>query len=216
MALTLSVNPDEPVDRPLLLAAEVVRAGGVVVYPTETLYGIGANAWDVDAIRRVETLKGRTEAKPVLVLINSRERLSSLIASTTPVGEKLMEAFWPGPLTLVFASSKQVPSILSKGTGTIGVRIPSSPLCLRFLALCDAPLTSTSANRSGFPSLRSVKDIRREFPTGVDLFLDGGELPQRPPSTVVDVTGDIPLVLRLGAVTLEQLREIVPDIRTQE
>jgi L-threonylcarbamoyladenylate synthase len=214
MALTLAVNPDEPVDRPLLLAAEVVRAGGVVVYPTETLYGIGANAWDVDAIRRVETLKGRTEAKPVLVLINSRERLSSLIASSTLVGEKLIEAFWPGPLTLVFASSKQVPSILTKGTGTIGIRIPSSPLCLRFLELCDAPLTSTSANRSGFPSLRSVKDIRREFPTGVDLFLDAGELPQRLPSTVVDVTGDTAQVLRLGAVSIEQLRAVVPEIRS--
>ena len=212
MALTLSVDPNKPEDRTLLLAAEVVRAGGVLVYPTETLYGIGANAWDADAIRKVDVLKERAEQKPSLVLVENHERLLTLVASVSEIAERLMASFWPGPLTLVFAASKAVPSALTKGLGTVGIRIPSSILCRRLLEISGCPLISSSANRPGERPGRTIEEIRKSFPTGVDLYLDAGEFADNLPSTVVDVTGAQPRVIRKGAITLEQLQAIIPEL----
>lgn len=212
MALTLSVDLGNPQDRPLVLAAEVIQAGGVIVYPTETLYGIGANAWDGVAIAKVRSLKHRTDQRPILVIVHTRELLASLTDEIPPVAERLMEAFWPGPLTMVFKASRRVPDLLSRGAGTIGVRIPSSPVCLRLLELAGCPLTSTSANLTGMPPLGTVPDIRKAIPIGVDLMLDAGPLPPSPPSTVLDVTREEPVLLRPGAVTEEQLRAVLPAL----
>ncbi len=212
MALTLQVSLLHPEDKPLVLAAEVVQAGGVIVYPTETLYGIGANAWDGAAIAKVRALKQRMEHKPILVVAHSDEQIRSLVGEPGDVGTRLMAAFWPGPLTLVFKASKQVPDLLSRGLGTIGVRIPSSPVCLRLLELCGCPLTSTSANLTGTPPKYAVDDIRRELPRGVDLYLDGGPLPPSLPSTVVDLSVSPPHVVREGAVSRERLRAVVPAL----
>lgn len=214
MALTLAVDLEHPADRPLVLAAEVIQAGGVIVYPTETIYGIGANAWDGTAIAKVRALKHRTDQKPILVIVRSREQLSTVVSGITPVAERLMDAFWPGPLTLVFKASNKVPDLLSRGTGTIGVRIPSSPVCLRLLELAGCPLTSTSANITGKPTPRTVTEIRKAIPLGIDLVLDGGELPPSDPSTVLDVSDGGPRLLRAGAVSAHRLRELVPDMET--
>lgn len=213
MALTLQVSPLQPEDKPLVLAAEVIQAGGVIVYPTETLYGIGANAWDGAAIAKVRALKQRTEQKPILVIARSDDQIRLLTDHPGDEAHQLMAAFWPGPLTLVFKASKEVPDLLSRGLGTIGVRIPSSPLCLRLLDLCGCPLTSTSANLTGKPPGATIDDIRREIPRGVDLYLDGGVLPPSAPSTVVDVTVSPPRVLREGAVSLDRLRAVMPAIQ---
>lgn len=212
MALTLAVDREHPADRPLVLAAEVIQAGGVIVYPTETVYGIGANAWDGTAIAKVRALKHRTDQKPILVIVGSRDQLVSVVDGITPLAERCMDAFWPGPLTLVFKASTRVPDLLSRGTGTIGVRIPSSPVCLRLLALAGCPLTSTSANLSGMPALHTVSEIRQVIPLGIDLVLDAGELPPSDPSTVLDVTTDQPRLLRAGAVSEARLREVVPTL----
>ncbi len=212
MALTLAVDREHPADRPLVLAAEVIQAGGVIVYPTETVYGIGSNAWDGTAIAKIRALKRRTDQKPILVIVGSREQLVSVVDGISPLAERCMDAFWPGPLTLVFKASNRVPDLLSRGTGTIGVRIPSSPVCLRLLELAGCPLTSTSANLSGMPPLLSVQEIRKAIPLGIDLVLDAGSLPPSEPSTVLDVTGDQPRLLRAGAVSEARLREIVPAL----
>jgi L-threonylcarbamoyladenylate synthase len=214
MALTLPVDPLAPDDRALLLAAEVIRAGGIIVYPTETLYGIGANAWDVQAIERVRTLKQRAVARPILVLIANRETLGSLAARVSPAATRLMDAFWPGPLTLVFPAAREVPAVLTQGKGTIGIRLSASPLCRRLVEICGCPLTSTSANPSGGTLLRSVPEIRTAFPTGVDLYLDAGPLQAELPSTVIDVSLDPPQLLREGVLTPLRLREVVPAIQT--
>lgn len=212
MALTLAVDREHPADRPLVLAAEVIQAGGVIVYPTETVYGIGSNAWDGTSIAKVRALKRRTDQKPILVIVGSREQLVSVVDGISPLAERCMDAFWPGPLTLVFKASHRVPDLLSRGTGTIGVRIPSSPVCLRLLELAGCPLTSTSANLSGMPTLQTVQEIRKTIPLGIDLVLDAGSLPPSEPSTVLDVTGTQPRLLRAGAVSEERLREVVPTL----
>jgi L-threonylcarbamoyladenylate synthase len=214
MALALAVDRDHPADRPLVLAAEVIQAGGVIVYPTETVYGIGANAWDGTAIAKVRALKRRTDQKPILVIVGSRDQLATVVDGVTPLAERCMDAFWPGPLTLVFKASHRVPDLLSRGTGTIGVRIPSSPVCLRLLELAGCPLTSTSANLTGMPTLQNVADIQKVIPLGIDLVLDAGLLPPSEPSTVLDVTGTQPRLLRAGAVSVARLREIVPALLT--
>lgn len=215
MALTLEVDREHPADRPLVLAAEVIQAGGVIVYPTETVYGIGSNAWDGTAIAKVRALKRRTDQKPILVIVGSREQLVTVVDGITPIAERCMDAFWPGPLTLVFKASHRVPDLLSRGTGTIGVRIPSSPVCLRLLELAGCPLTSTSANLSGMPTLHTVQEIRKTIPLGIDLVLDAGSLPPSEPSTVLDVTGTRPRLLRAGAVTEERLRDVIPALEVE-
>jgi L-threonylcarbamoyladenylate synthase len=216
MSLVLKVDPAQPEDKPMVLAAEVIQAGGVIVYPTETLYGIGANAWDGAAIAKVRAIKKREGQKPILVIIGSEQHLSALTSEVSEEARMLIARFWPGPLTLVFKATKEVPDLLSRGSGSIGVRIPSSALCHRLLSLCGCPLTSTSANISGGKSLYSVNDIRRAIPRGVDLFLDGGDLPPTLPSTVVDVTLSPPRILRQGAVTTIALREVIPTIAGEE
>ena len=214
MALTLAVDRERPADRPLVLAAEVIQAGGVIVYPTETVYGIGANAWDGSAIAKVRALKHRTDQKPILVIVHSQDQLAALVDGISPLARQCMDAFWPGPLTLVFKASGRVPDLLSRGTGTIGIRIPSSPVCLRLLELAGCPLTSTSANISGQPTLQTAADIRKAIPIGIDLVLDAGVLPPSDPSTVLDVSGLEPRLIRAGAVSEGRLREVIPSLRT--
>ena len=212
MALTMAVSLVRPEDKPLVLAAEVIQAGGVIVYPTETLYGIGSNAWDGSAIAKIRALKYRTEQKPILVIARSQEQVRLLAEEISPLAQRFIDAFWPGPLTLVFKASNQVPDLLSRGTGTIGVRIPSSAVCLRLLELAGCPLTSSSANLSGQPPLMTVGEIQRAIPKGIDLFLDGGQLPPSRPSTVLDVTGDVARILRKGAISEGRLRVIDPQM----
>lgn len=212
MALTMAVSLVRPEDKPLVLAAEVIQAGGVIVYPTETLYGIGSNAWDGSAIAKIRALKYRTEQKPILVIARSQEQVRLLAEEISPLAQRFIDAFWPGPLTLVFKASNQVPDLLSRGTGTIGVRVPSSAVCLRLLELAGCPLTSSSANLSGQPPLMTVGEIQRAIPKGIDLFLDGGQLPPSRPSTVLDVTGDVARILRKGAISEGRLRVIDPQM----
>jgi L-threonylcarbamoyladenylate synthase len=212
MSLVLKVDAAQPEDKPMVLAAEVIQAGGVIVYPTETLYGIGANAWDGAAIAKVRAIKQREGPKPILVVIKDEQQLAMLTNTISEEARAVIAKFWPGPLTLVFRATKEVPDLLSQGSGTIGVRIPSSPFCLRLLALCGCPLTSTSANLSGGPALHAVKDIRRAIPRGVDLFLDAGDLRPTLPSTVLDVTVSPPRILRAGVISLASLREVIPAI----
>ncbi len=186
-------------------AAALLKAGGVIVYPTETLYGVGADAGNADALRRVFALKGREGAKPLLVIVDAFERLRPFVESVTAEAPLLMDAFWPGPLTLVFkASSRAVPE-LTAGTGTIGARVPSSDFCRALVSACGRPITSTSANRAGEPTPNDVDEIRKRFPEGVDLFIDAGALPPSSPSTVVDVSSSPPRLVREGAVRWEQI-----------
>jgi L-threonylcarbamoyladenylate synthase len=201
------VAPDESL---LQQAAEVVRKGGVIVYPTETLYGLGADVTNADAVSRLYDIKKR-DGKPILMIVDSVERMSPYVESMPLAARIMMERFWPGPLTLVFRASARVLPVLNQGSGLIGIRIPSSRVSVRLIALAGVPLTSTSANISGQPTFGRIEEIQKALPD-VDLFVDGGELPSSPPSTVVDVSGKVPRIVRHGAVPIENLQAIVPKI----
>lgn len=211
MSRTLTVNT-EAVERIVLdEAARVVRAGGLIVYPTETLYGIGANALDPLAVRKVIAAKKRLQKKPILVIIDSHDMLSQLVTEVHSTATALMDAFWPGPLTLVFPARKGLPGALIQGSATIGVRIPSSTFCLELLRCCGVPLTSTSANVSGEPVHRSIGEIQSALHEGIDLFVDAGTLPQSQPSTVVSVVSSFPKLIRQGVIAFEEIQKVVPQ-----
>jgi L-threonylcarbamoyladenylate synthase len=212
MALHMNLSLEEPQDSSLVLAAEVVQAGGVIVYPTDTIYGIGANAWNPQAVGRVQEIKKRTIPKPILIVVDSIDTAYGVTDEVTSLARRYMDAFWPGPLTLVLKASLHLPEVLVQGRGTIGVRVPSTVACLKLLTLCGCPLTSTSTNVTGERPCTSVDEIERTLGPGIDLFLDAGSLVESKPSTVLDVSGPRPRLLREGVITLEQLLSINPHI----
>jgi L-threonylcarbamoyladenylate synthase len=183
----------------------VILSGGLIVYPTETLYGIGADARNEAALRRVGAVKGREERKPMLVLVDSNEGLSEFASEVPDVAAALMRAFWPGPLTLVLRALESVPEMLTAGTGTIGVRNSPDPFCRDLIRRAGRAITSTSANRAGEPTPAGILGIVHSLGTDIDLYVDAGQLGSRFPSTVVDVSGKVPKILREGAIPGDQL-----------
>ncbi len=199
-AETVTIDPSHP-EQAFSRCRDVIGAGGVVVYPTDTFYALGADPKNPSAVRRLFEIKGRPADQPILLLIPDASQVREWAAAVTPLAQELMKKFWPGPLTLVFAAGDDVLPALTAGTGTIGLRVPGSELTRRLLAYLGGALTGTSANVSGGAGTRSAGESMRAVGAQVDLILDGGETPGGRPSTVVDaVTGR---VLREGAVRLE-------------
>ncbi|HUI10465.1 MAG TPA: L-threonylcarbamoyladenylate synthase [Bacteroidota bacterium] len=210
MALRLNVDLLAPGDRVLMLAAEVIQAGGVIVYPTDTLYGLGANAWNPEAVARLHLVKRREEPKPTLVLVHDAAEVAALTDEITEGARALMASLWPGALTLLFRAAPHVSTALTAGTGKIGVRLPASAFCTRLCALAGCPVTSTSANISGSAPLSRVAEIEKAVGPSVDLFVDGGPLEGTLPSTVVDATGPVPRLVREGVISRDRIERIVP------
>jgi L-threonylcarbamoyladenylate synthase len=185
----------------LARAAAVLRAGGLVAFPTETFYGLGAAADDSAAVRRVFGVKGRDEGKPLLVLVDSIA-MAERVAEVTARGRELMARHWPGALTLVMRARPGLPSGVTAGTGTIGVRLSPHPVARGLVSVLGSPVTAPSANLADGPPPTTAAAVRAVFEGAVDLVLDGGPTAGGPPSTVVDITSGAPRVLRQGAVTL--------------
>lgn len=196
------VDAANPEDEALARAATVLGEGGLVAFPTETFYGLGASANDPVSVRRVFDVKGRDESKPLLVLVDSITMAESLAADVTEQARALMVSHWPGALTLVLRARAGLPRELTAGTGTIGVRLSSHPIARRLVSALGGPLTAPSANLQGGAPPTTAADVLRVFDGAIDLVLDGGATAGGPPSTVVDVTADVPRVLRQGAVPL--------------
>jgi len=193
-------------------AGEVVRGGGVIAFPTETFYGLGVDPLNVPAVQRLYDLKGRSpQTSPILVLIRSRRELRALVSEITPAAERLMQACWPGPLTLVFRAAEAVPSVLTAETGTIGVRLSAYPDVQRVLEVIGGPLTGTSANRTGQPPATTADEVERAFGADVDLIVNGGPTPGGLPTTVVDTTVSPPRLIREGCVSHASLRAVLPS-----
>ena len=183
-------------------AASTLRAGGLVAFPTETFYGLGAAALSADAVRRIFVVKGRPEGKPLLVLVDSVAMLNT-IASRIPSGARpLMARHWPGPLTLVVPARDTVPEVLTAGTGTLGVRLPAHPVARALVSAFGGPVTAPSANPSGAPPPTTAAEVLEHFDGIIEIVIDAGPTSGGEPSTVVDVTVDPPRVLRQGAVPL--------------
>lgn len=180
--------------------AEVIKAGGVIVYPTDTFYGLGADPRNRRAVSRVFEIKGRGSDQPILLLLRDRTDVTAWTSAVTPAAERLMDRFWPGPLTLVFTARPDIFPELTGRTGTIGLRVPGNELTRALLGRAGNALTGTSANRSGSPSPRTLDEVMRELGDRIDLVIDGGVLAADRPSTVVDVTAEPPRIIRMGAV----------------
>lgn len=186
-------------DRDMLRrAAETVRQGGVVLYPTDTIYGLGCDPRNATALRRLFRIKGRPEERGVLVLAPDLGSAFSLISGLHPEAREILDRYWPGPLTGIFPAAEDLPGELTGGTRTIGVRVPSLPLLRLWMEELGGPLVSTSANRSGEPVPTDLAKLRELFESVVDLFLEAGEPASTTPSTVVDFTTRPFRVVRQG------------------
>jgi L-threonylcarbamoyladenylate synthase len=196
--------PDELVAR----AVRILQGGGTIVYPTETLYGLGVDALNRRALERLLRLKVREAGKPTSVLVRDRDMLSELVSTIPPQADDLMQRFWPGPLTLVFTAKASLPLELTAGSGSIGTRVSSHPTAHALVAALARPLTAPSANPAGEEPPMGIEQARAYFGDQVDLYLDGGTLPGEPPSTIVDVRDGLRL-LRAGAIDFDDVRDSV-------
>ncbi len=202
------IDPISPDLSVILEAADIIRNGDVVVFPTRNLYGLGADAFNPDAVARVFQIKRRPPDKPVSILIPSCRDIDRLVTDIPAVALKLMDRFWPGRITLVFPARSDVSPALTADTGKIGIRIPHHPAAVALIAALDCPLTGTSANLSGMPGVQRIGDLSHAIIDSVDLVLDAGDLKVGVGSTVVDVTKDPPQVLREGEVSMRELEAI--------
>lgn len=202
-------NPQAPKEEELQAAARVIREGGLVAFPTETVYGLGANALDEEAARKIYAAKGRPSDNPLIAHIASLKGLEPLVTDVSKAGKELAQAFWPGPLTLVFPKSGLVPYGTTGGLDTVAIRMPSDPVAKGVIALAGVPVAAPSANRSGRPSPTTARHVWQDMEGRIDMLLDGGQVGIGLESTIVDVTGTIPVLLRPGAVTMEMLEAVV-------
>jgi L-threonylcarbamoyladenylate synthase len=193
-------------------AVDSIRRGELVVLPTDTVYGLGADAFQPSAVDALLAAKGRGRDLPVPVLVGSWRALDGLVLVTTRPTRDLVEAFWPGGLTLVVEHAPSLAWDLGDARGTVAVRMPLHPVALELLAE-TGPMAVSSANRTGQPPATDVAQAREQLDDSVSVYLDGGPSGEPVPSTIVDVTGETPRVLRLGAVDLDRLRDVVPDVQ---
>lgn len=194
-------------------AAAVLITGGIAAFPTETVYGLGANVFDEVAVRDIFRAKGRPADNPLIVHIHAVDQVGEVARAIPSCAHPLLRRFFPGPLTLILPRHPTVPDVVTAGLDTVGVRMPSHPIARRFLQSCGFPVAAPSANRSGRPSPTSWQAVHRDLSGRVPCILKGGRARVGLESTVVDCTGRVPVVLRPGAVTLEALRKIVPATR---
>ena len=191
--------------RGVAAASSAIRSGGVVVYPTETVYGIGADPFCPAAVQRVFAIKGRDAAKGLILLISGRGDLTRLVADVPDAAARLMATFWPGPLTLVFPAGPDAPTGLVAKAGTVAVRHSDNPVCEGLVKAVGGPITSTSANRSGGPPATSAQQAAEVLGCDVDLILDGGPVADPRPSTLVDVSGARWAILREGPISASEV-----------
>lgn len=211
MTRVFTVDPRQPEPETVAQAAEFLRRGGLVAFPTETVYGLGAYALDVVAVDRLFRAKGRPATDPVIVHVADADGLSEIAEDVPPIAHELADRFWPGPLTLILRKRAQVPDAVSAGLPTVGVRVPSHPVAHLLLEMAGFPVAAPSANRFSRPSPTRAADVLADLDGVIDALLDGGPTTIGVESTILDLTVAPPLLRRPGGVTLEQIRAIEPD-----
>lgn len=199
-------NPDtEQLKEP----AKILREGGLVAFPTETVYGLGANALNEKAAKKIYEAKGRPSDNPLIAHIADFDDLLPLVTEVPEAGRKLMEAFWPGPLTLIFPKSSLVPYGTTGGLDTVAVRMPADPAASALIRLAGVPIAAPSANTSGRPSPTTADHVWQDMNGKIQMIVDGGAVGIGVESTIIDVSGDEPMILRPGAVTQEMASEVL-------
>jgi L-threonylcarbamoyladenylate synthase len=202
------------IDEKIKKAAEIIKSGGVVAFPTETVYGLGANAYDEQAVKKIFELKGRPQDNPLIVHISKKQDVY-LVAREIPEKAKvLIREFWPGPLTLVLPKNPSIPDIVTAGLDTVAVRMPDHPIALKLIRLSGVPIAAPSANISGKPSATQPEHIKKYF--GEKVFLIEGKVKIGIESTVLDLTEDVPKILRPGAITKEMIERKIGKVELVE
>ena len=201
----LSIDPRRPQWKQVRLVAGAIRRGGLVAIPTDTVYGLAGDPFRPGVVERIFRLKRRAESQPILLLIDSPDRLRGLVRDIPAVLRTVAHHFWPGPLTVILPAAACVPRSVTAGTGTIAVRWPASPFVRALIREAGAPLTGTSANMSGRPAAVTAEDAARQLGAGVYYVVDGGRSRSRLPSTLLDLTGK-PRIVRNGAVPAARLK----------
>jgi L-threonylcarbamoyladenylate synthase len=190
-------------------ATEILASGGVVAYPTETFYGLGANATNEKAIRKIYAIKGRNFKSPLALIIDEVGSLYPLVREVPASALKLMQEFWPGPLTIVFSASDKILPVLTAQTGKIGVRVSGHPGARAIARLLGAPLTATSANLSGAAECSEASEVLKQIGDKIDAVIDAGKTAGGRGSTIIDVTLNPPVILREGIIAAQTIRQIV-------
>lgn len=211
-ARRVQVDPRAPDIGAIQEAASLLASGGLVAFPTETVYGLGADALNADAVGRIFEAKGRPADNPIIVHIAEARDVEALAIDVPPAAHALIARWWPGPLTLVLPARESVPEVTRGGLPTVAVRMPSHPVALALIRASRCPVAAPSANRSGRPSPTSAQHVVEDLGDAVDLILDGGPTPVGVESTVLDLTGPVPVLLRPGGVGLEALEDAVGRI----
>lgn len=208
----LKIDKDN-IDREMILeSANAIREGELVAFPTETVYGLGANGLDEDAVKKIYIAKGRPSDNPLILHISSGEELQPLVKDIPPIAYKCMERFWPGPLTMIFKKSEIIPSIITGGLDTVAIRMPSHPIASALISASGVPIAAPSANTSGRPSPTNAEHVMEDMKEKIPIIIDGGNTGIGLESTVLDLSVENPMILRPGGITLEDLREIIPNV----
>jgi L-threonylcarbamoyladenylate synthase len=195
-------------------AAATLRNGGLVAFPTETVYGLGANALDAEAVAHIFAAKERPAADPLIVHLSGLDQLPRVARAISPIAQTLAEALWPGPLTLVLPKHPQVPALVTSGLDTVAVRVPDHPVAQALLAAADVPIAAPSANRFGHTSPTTAQHVWHDLHARIDMILDDGPTPIGVESTVLDVSTSPPRILRPGGVTAEMLTAVIGPVTT--
>jgi L-threonylcarbamoyladenylate synthase len=206
----------EGADSDLRMAAELIRAGKLVAFPTETVYGLGANALDAAAVARIFTVKGRPRESPLIVHVDSIRMALRFVREWPDPAERLARRFWPGPLTLVLKKQPSIPDIVTAGLSTVGLRVPSHPLALALIGAAGVPIAAPSANPFTRLSPTTAEHVRQMLGDAVDLVLDGGPAIVGIESTVLSLAGAEPLLLRPGVIPLPEIEALVGPVRIAE
>ena len=208
----IKIDPQNMRDGDFEEAVKLLREDKLVAFPTETVYGLGGNALNPEASSKIYAAKGRPSDNPLIVHIADPKELNVLCESVPETAWKLAEEFWPGPLTMIMNKSAIVPKSTTGGLDTVAVRLPSHPVAKRLIELCGLYIAAPSANASGRPSTTRAEHVIEDLDGRIDMIIDGGPVDIGLESTIVDLTGEVPLILRPGFITIEKLRAVIPDI----
>lgn len=210
--MLLTVHPRHPDPATLDTAAQVLRAGGLVAFPTETVYGLGAHALDPDAVARIYTAKGRPGYNPLIVHVADAGAARRLTARWPDEAQRLADAFWPGPLTLVLSKDDAVPDAVTAGLPSVALRVPAHPVAHALLRAAAVPVAAPSANRSTEVSPTTAAHVQRSLGGRVDVIVDGGPCPVGIESTVLSLAGPTPTLLRPGTISINDLRGVIGEV----
>ena len=212
----VKINREQFTDAELTKAAEFLREGKLVAFPTETVYGLGGNAYDATAAARIYAAKGRPSDNPLIVHIADTEALSELATEVPEAAYRLAEAFWPGPLTMILKKSGKVPKATTGGLETVAIRMPADEVASALIRLSGVYVAAPSANASGRPSTTKAEHVIEDLNGKIDMIIDGGASEIGLESTIVDLTGEVPLILRPGYISAEMLAEVLGEVRFDE